>query len=349
MPLDHYIPATFLASFSLDIQKPRRKSIISAIDQVTGKPIVAPASKLARIKNLYGLVPDPKKDGRLIDNIWSDYETKLAFAIDELISGSLTSERWTRTLVPFVACLFLRGPDFNIRFDQRIREITSIEQPEENTNYSRVFELQRLLGPVLAADWIVAEAVGDGLLITNDLGYAPFIHGPTGQIGMSIPIGHKHILQLIPKRSRRILAYKNGAWIPKIRYLPLEEKNHIGLNESIAMFAQRYIFGSDLSTLQEYAIHPHNPIPAPEPQNIGFIAGPLAVVHEFTWHRLVSFLEKFSAGDQDPSFDLDWSRIANGWAPPVNLPTNLPDFSPSLARKANVISVSFFDVSGFSN
>ena len=349
MPLDHYLPATFLASFSLDIKKPRRKSFISAIDQLTGKEIFAPASKLARIKNLYGINTNSEQGQRLVDAVWIDYEAKLASAIDDLIYGSITSEKWLRTLVPFVACLFIRGPDFNIRFDQRIREISSIEQPKGYTNSARIFELQRLLGPVLASDWIVAKAVGEGLLITNDLGYAPFIHGPTGQIGVSIPIGHKHILQLIPKRSRRILVLNSGVWIPKIKYASLISKNHIGLNESIAQIAQRYIFGPDLASLRKYFIPPYQPLSAPEPEYFGFISGPLAVVHEFTWHRLVSFLENFNAGEQNPSFDLDWPAIANGWAPPVYLPTNLPEFAPSLSWKANGISVSFFDVPGFTN
>ena len=60
MPLDHYLPATFLASFSMDIKDPRRDSVIAAIDKSSGKLIEAKASKLARIKNLYSLVDDRK-------------------------------------------------------------------------------------------------------------------------------------------------------------------------------------------------------------------------------------------------------------------------------------------------
>ena len=70
------------------------------------------------------------------------------------------------------------------------------------------------------------------------------------------------------------------------------------------------------------------------------------MVHEFTWHRLVSTLSKNPCDEGAWSFDLDFSAIAAGWYPPVIMPINLPEFPPALRRDGNKIIVSFYDVQG---
>lgn len=67
MPRHHYLPATFLASFSTDTSTdPRRDRRIWAGDKRQHKTFQSPASRLGAEKNLYTLVAtehDPP-DGR---------------------------------------------------------------------------------------------------------------------------------------------------------------------------------------------------------------------------------------------------------------------------------------------
>lgn len=174
MALDHYLPATYIGLFSSQDTLPRRNRLVYAGDRKQDKIIKAPAGKLARVKDFYGL-REEGVDPSLIDDVWAEYESNLAGALDNLINGTVDGLTWARTLVPFVACLLVRGPDFNVRFDRRINEL-GIETSDEQTNMARIFELQRLLGPVAVADWIMSNVHGEGDLITNDLGFAPFIY-----------------------------------------------------------------------------------------------------------------------------------------------------------------------------
>ena len=347
MPLHHYLPASYIGLFSFEKTIPRRNLKLFAGERRKAKIIHAPAGKLGRVKDFYSLM-GKEVDSQLIDNVWSDYESELAKVLDKLIEGSINAVEWARTLVPFIACLMVRGTDFNVRFDRRIMGL-GVEVSESNTNYARIFELQRLLGPVCVADWIVSSVQGDGDLITNDLGFAPFRYGPTGEIGLSIPISHTHILQIIPKRSRRIVVAKNGEWFPRIRYLDLSPGNHLGLNESLGNIAQRFIFGPDRDLVKTYLYQSDKAPPIPEPYQLGFISGPLAVVHEFTWHRLIGAISKDSNDEDSNKFDLDFEVLAQGWAPPIYFPTNLPEFPSCLTRRGNIIEASFFEVEGFTN
>src|SRR5205807_1990573 len=141
-----------------------------------------------------------------------DYEGRLADAIDDLIDRKLNAITWAGVLVPFVAALMVRGRDFNERFEYRLRAFAGIWQPD-NTNHARLFELQRLLGPVLAARWIVMATTGGSALITNDVGFA-FFRDPSGEHGLAVPLGHRHVLGLIPVRGRAVVEAQNGVWRP---------------------------------------------------------------------------------------------------------------------------------------
>jgi hypothetical protein len=96
-----------------------------------------------------------------VDEIWKEYERGLSNAIGELIAGRVDARTWARILIPFVACMLVRGPDFADRFERRMAalEIDDIDgvHTADNVNMARLFELQRLLGPVAAAKWVVLE------------------------------------------------------------------------------------------------------------------------------------------------------------------------------------------------
>jgi hypothetical protein len=157
MPLQHYLPATFLATFSMENTLPRRNRTLAAGDKNSKRIFLAKASKLAGINDLYPPIVDESLTG---------YEANLSTAIDQLLNQNLTAMAWTSTLVPFVTALFVRGPDFNTRFDSRIKGL-GIEAPPGNTDYARLMEYQRMLAPVATARWLVLEIQSDYPMITS--------------------------------------------------------------------------------------------------------------------------------------------------------------------------------------
>src|SRR4051794_39879699 len=156
MPLHHYLPATFLAAFSADTStEPRRDRPLWAGDKGQHKTFRAQAAKLGAENNLYTLVAE-QHDPQMVDETWKDYERGLSNAVGELIAGGVDARTWARILVPFVACMLVRGPDFADRFGRRmaahgIDDIDGGYAPADNANLARLMELQRLLGPVAVA------------------------------------------------------------------------------------------------------------------------------------------------------------------------------------------------------
>jgi len=312
-------------------------------DLKQGKIFSDSASDVGCVKNLYTMYERSAKPDNLIEDIWARYETDLPSSVEKLISGSLDAETWARILVPFVAGLFVRGTDFNNRFNSRLNALGIETISKDNTNGARLFELQRLLAPVIASKWIVIKVNGDRYLITNDLGYAPFVNPHTGDKGIAIPLGLHHILAISPLMARTIAYADGGSWIPVIEYVEEPPNSHLALNNILAFAAQRFIFGPDEESIKRNlsitARAPH----VPEPQFFGFISGSLARAYEFTWHRLVSVLRKHPDNKGSWDFSIDWEIVADGWYPPVMLPTNLIEFPPAIRRVRKSIYIKFYD------
>lgn len=355
MPLDHYLPATFLASFSPNICQPRRESVLAVGNVLKRKIFSAKAENLAVQHDFYSLKQQvfwaigKQPNLRLIDETWLKYEGDLAHSIAALIAGEITALAWARTLVPFAASMLVRGPDFNSRFENRpvVRHIMgSVPITPDNTNGARIIELQRLLGPIAAAQWVVSFVTGNEKLVTNDVGFARVQDGNTGDVGIAIPIDLKHVLKILPRKSGVVATIKDGIWCPKIGYESLDAGNESGLNNIMASGAQRFVFGGDEQAIVGLlAKLPPNHLPFPpiEPAQAGFLSGTDASVHHFTWHRLISFLMKLPNTDSPESFDLDWDEIAQGWCPPVALSLNRPIFPSALHRIGDKVIVDFYD------
>lgn len=347
MPLHHYLPATFIASFSNDSSSyPRRNRTISVGDKQTGKIFRASAGNVAAINNLYTLVAK-QSDQEMIEVLWSKYEAYLDKAIDKLIEGTIDAKMWIRILVPFVACMLVRGPDFNQRFEKRIQSLGIDPNGEyvsdDNVNFGRLLELQRLLGPVTVAKWVVIAISGASRLITNDLGYAPFANPFTREYGIAIPLDLTHILAVIPRTQGNVIVEKSGKWIPIIEYVEEKPDNQEGLNKALSSLAQRFIFGPDDDIVKKFLRRSQLDAGSHEPEHLGFISDPLARAHEFTWHRLAAALEHQPDDDYSWDFSLDWEHLAKGWHPMVVLPTNLLEFPPALRREDDIICIEFYD------
>jgi hypothetical protein len=347
MPLDHYLPAAHLAAFSNESTLPRRERHLVAGDLIEHHLVHGTAAGFCAEHDFYTLTDHPSRP-RLLDEIFSSYEHDLPSAIDALLDGSIDARTWARVLVPFVAGLLVRGPDFNTRFSHRLLAL-GLDSSPGNTNRARLFELQRLLAPVLAAEWIVLHATGPDPIIQSDVGYVGFTNVNLGHLGIAFPLRLDRVLVLVPRRAAPIVIESEGRWVPLVSHSHLAPGNHLGLNRTLASSAHRFVFGPD-----EKAIIPHlsrqaTPSRVPESEELGFITGTLSVVHEFAWHRLVGVLEKSPFDPDTWDFSLDWHAIAAGWAPLVILPTNLPEFPAPLSRSGPVISIQLYDIPGFTS
>lgn len=348
MPLHHYLPAAFIARFSADMRKisARKKRVIVG-DKKEQKCFQAPAERVGCINNLYTLA-DERSSPDVIDQTWAEYEKNLPAALDSLMNQTIDAETWLRVLVPFVACMLVRGPDFEGRFSSRFppylhEKLTGLFDAD-HANRARLRELQLLLTGALAAKWLVLKAHGKEKIITNDLGYAPFIHPPSGERGLAIPLNQKTILAIIPRAENVPILYaKDNKWVPNIQFLDLSPGNHEGLNRTLTQTALRFTFGPDIPTVQRYVRGaPENPI-APEPDMLGFPDTVFLRSFEFTWHRLVSAIKRPPSDSNGWDFHLDWGAIASGWYSMPFTPLNLIEFPPALERIEDTIVLNFYD------
>jgi hypothetical protein len=147
-----------------------------------------------------------------------------------------------------------------------------------------------MLANLLSSEWIIARTIGSDELITNDLGYAPFMVGHTRQIGISIPIGHRHIIQIIPRRKSRVAILKSGQWVPVLKYVELMRDNHLGFNKALAQYSQHYIFGSTKELIQKYLCTDQDIQKPLEPYQIGFGFG--GDEAKYAWYRFISMVSK---------------------------------------------------------
>jgi hypothetical protein len=196
MPLDHFLPATYIAGFSADTNPVRRQRRVWVADKQAGKIFETAASNVCAINDFYTLKSSQFDAPRVVDAAFSYYEGPLSNAINLLISGVVDAHTWLTVLVRFVAGLLVRGPDFNRRFLRRFSDSFRAELAKldpvfyglDNTNFARIFEHQRLLAPICGAAWTVLETLGGVEQITNDLGFIGFEHVQTKYHGIAVPL-----------------------------------------------------------------------------------------------------------------------------------------------------------------
>jgi hypothetical protein len=349
MPLHHYLPATFLASFSAETTLPRRERTIAVGSKTDGRVFRTGINNVAGVRDLYTLRAG-QSDPQQLERLWRAYEDDLAAALEALAACTVDAQTWARVLVPFVAAMLVRGPDFDARFQARLGPLAAVgpDNPD-NTNGARLLELQRLLGPVAAARWVVMEVRGEGGLITNDVGFTGF-RSPGGEPGVTIPISPRTALGVTPRRTGTVAVARDGRWWPAIERVTLDPDNHHGLNRQLAAEARRLVFGPDEAAASGcLAAAAGVTRPILEPGDLGFPPPRLARVHEFLWHRLACVLSKAPGDSTDGDFPLDLEALASGWVPPIFFPTNLPEFPAGLRRVGAEVHADLYEVIGFTD
>ena len=127
----------------------------------------------------------------------------------QLTERNLDARNWITVLIPFVAAMLARGPDFNNRFAARVGAFR--DRAVQSTNGARLIELNRLLAPIAAAKGIVMQVAPGGILITNDVAFTGQRH-PGGEIGLAVPAGRKHVLGVIPRTRGAVAVAQGGTW-----------------------------------------------------------------------------------------------------------------------------------------
>src|SRR6266568_6682719 len=125
MPRQHFLGAAFLGGFSLDRTVPARgRSLWARRRPGQDDAYQTNADSVAWRRDIF-TTADTRAgawDPLTVDRHLGMTDPRIAAAIDRLVEGTLSPREWVSTLVPFVATLFVRNPEFGPRFMKRLGE-----------------------------------------------------------------------------------------------------------------------------------------------------------------------------------------------------------------------------------
>lgn len=354
MAKDHYLPAGFIGRFSGDTTSTYRDRRLWAYNSKAGKTLSTAASAIGYKKGLYNL-----HDGNNVDK-W-DYEGPLNRVLDDMAQGKeVALDDWVRIAVPFVTGLFVRGKEFNERYESMplIKGLAD-KLNADNTNGSRIMRLQRQLAPVMAARWVVLHNDDPNTrVISNDLGLVLTQDVTTKEVGWAIPLDPKTILGIFPQKQRIIGQYKNGMWVADIRHLQPPAAMFKGINEQIARSSNEFIFGT--TKIDVEACKQHTGVVAEEKMPIIMEApwsqtfsGRELIAHERDWWT-VSAIANLNLDPESVAthnFNLFKDATSNGkWEPPmIFFDGNLTEFPSGVAIDGETMQLNLNLLDDFEN
>lgn len=217
----HYLPACIIGRFSTDENGLSRDRHVQVVRRGTNHPYRAKASTLCAVNGLYD---GDSFEGGTIDQ-W-DYEQNLTKLFDLMKLGGLPDlDYYVHDLIPYVAGLFMRGPDFQHRLMHRLAS-PGIDMgliSEDNVNVDRLFELQRLLSILLAAQWSCLHPPYGMRFVLGDLGLSrTTIEGESAWVA---PVDPELALMTRPRKKGCIADYRSRhqGWIARVEHLQLHE------------------------------------------------------------------------------------------------------------------------------
>ena len=341
MAKDHYLPAGFIGRFSSDTTRAYRDRRLWMYNVKARKVLPTAASAIGYKKGLYNL-----HDGSNVDK-W-DYEGPLNRVLDDVASGKdVTLDDWVHIAVPFITGLFVRGKEFNERYENipMMKELMkSGKLNPDNTNSSRIIRLQRQLAPVMGARWVVLHNSDPQTpIISSDLGLVLTRDASTGAVGWAIPLDSKTVLGIFPQKVRHIARHTGSTWYTNIEHLTPPVAMFKGINEQIARASKEFIFGIDESGME--ANRSHTGVEAEEKMSV-IMEGPWAqmfsrkelVAHETEWQIVAGLANLNLSPTEVPKhkFSLEDLDLQNKWSPPIVLfPANLTPFPSGLGVHSN--------------
>jgi len=243
-PKEHWIPALVLGGFSSDVDraKPRDRRLCFRHRHETA-PRVTGAKNLAYSRGLYDwdtAEPFAGVDIDMLDDTFNPYERKLPAAFREVQASRnfIHFEPWMRALVPYVAGLTVRAPEYEKRITEGTVGVL--------VQHSRWMEMSRSVAPLMAADWCLLAAPENARFIINDRGFAWTEDRDNDRVGLLIPIMATHALVVLP-RSERLIAglNSNGCWMTAVPRIQETADGVARANAAIAHDAVSWFAGAE--------------------------------------------------------------------------------------------------------
>lgn len=274
----HFVPASYLATFSDHIATRRRESIVW-VQRRHRPPFQTKAERIAARHDIYTLEQPSRFDTEIVDSVWGRIEGRIVPAIDDLVAWdgvtrevALDAHLWAEVLVPFAAQVFVRGPDFPVRQRHRMGErlYEYLSKWPNHHNHSRLMEYQRLLGVVAGADWRVLHLPKTHRLVSTDTARVPMRNSRSGSRGYIIPLRPDAALALridAASSGPKLLAQpdRNGVrwWMGPVVHEMLPENVATKATQTLAACAMHEIYGSSRHQVEELAPclgeHPPHP------------------------------------------------------------------------------------------
>lgn len=349
----HYIPASFLGRFSHDSGRRMRERLVWALQQAQPSAQLLAAERLGAENNLYKLFGQQTFGGTLnvVDDVWAGYERRLIRALDELSNPrgmtSINATTWLRTLVPFVASLFVRGKEFRERFQTRLDLMGAggafgdDQHRSDNVNMARLIEFQRLLAPTMAARWVVMHTDNSHPVITSELGFT-FSVSRAGDQAIVVPVGPECILAVVPTWPRGRVILRDGGtgqWRAQIERVVLQPGEQIGFNRALANMANDFLAGPTRESVELHrdVLDGATPI---TPEYVGSLWPSYRVLsqHQLEWYNAVSAISKKSSELSQPDLERRIAKeIAKDWHSVLIWPMNAPYTPTGLSLEGDQI------------
>ncbi len=206
--IPHLLPASVIGNFSAAPATARRKSRVWVGRRgAPSRVALTKASTVNREKNYYDIKVD-QVPTTLVDDGWGGFESSLPRAIADLTTlpdGSVSTETFLWTLVPYVAATFVRGRDFESRVRWRAQHGDFEREPNRSgINAARTLEYQRVLALTMSSHWTLLKARGKARFVLGDRGIAVAHLGRNGSRPIYyFPLSPQLALRLsLPKPSR---------------------------------------------------------------------------------------------------------------------------------------------------
>lgn len=362
---NHWLPATFIGRFSEDLNSKARHRRVWTLQRGESEPRRMTIVDVATKVDLYMLNDGSPPEA--VDRTWSYYEPRLNGALTRLLGAPRRDDisrvntlEWLTVLVPFVTSLLVRGPDFDRRYEERLRtgnadglyRTTSLaveeveryfEYPDsyhlpdpptlrgsarqDNLNRARLAEMQRLLIHVATGKWTVLHAPSDGPeLVLPDTGY--LVGGPREReedLVFTVPVGPRVALSIAFRWFGTLAISNRGTWETSIGHADLAARFVENANEASAVMSENTVIAgtpAQLRPLVSSMTDEHRPVETLPWLSV--ISRDAMWVVEREWAKLVSTIARYPPGDArvaDFAFSAAvWRRYANAMMLTVDRP-----------------------------
>jgi len=340
----HFLPASYIGRFSLEKAGPWRKRTVW-VQRVGRDPYQASAEYVGSSRRIYDREKPATTDAATIDNGWK-YESRFPLAINALDDRStpLDGHLWAEVLVPFVSSLFIRGIDFAGRYETRIPGLTGpptdesaeplFESWRDNTLSARQIEWQRILAPIMSAQWTVVHGSGTPVLATNDVAHCLMTklgHRPD-DVSYAIPISTSSVLVLERRAVRRILDWDGQRWTAPIAHRDTTDDDLTNCSRAIQRGAYMEVYGPTREVVA---------LPTPDFRSKVPAVGPGLLIPHARSRALLPYLEDYfrvltllgysPTEYQARQEGIDWAVVAQSWTSMVQLVVNMPRFPGGIA------------------